>query len=1360
MVLKYFYLKKRTVNLFILLMLFGHALFSQITITDRSLTDVTSQSSVSADHIHIVLSNPENYSIQKYQLFEGNDAPTWSSITAYDFYEDLFFYKKESVDQWIRIEVNNGTATTVKVIELQGGPITTQLDDGILPADYAAGMGTGLIVEAKSHATIWDVEKACYDMKKAGITHVRAHINRRNITKDGPNLPTSADDDAYFANLDLWATHIIRNGMYMHVGNSAKSAVEFTIPDTDPTFMDLYTQEMIDWYAIIVERYKWVSHRFSYHIFLESGGEPIFEVKNTDKLNKLYADITEVIRLKDPQRNLIYTPPGINDIRRIHELQFPYEDQNLGDGIPTGSGDYWFSDWHKGMAGGSWHSFADYGEQVTAAKAWMAANNKPLLVSAVNAHDRTPYPTTTRITEIEQLFSDIRGGTFDMPITFLTFKNYYTYGVGWKEDYETRARMEAINEDASCDENDRDGDLLTNDYEINTCGTNPDSSDTDGDGISDFAECLLYPDLDPLNSSDGTPLGSLSIAADFDGDGISNVNELAVATFNSSSQTITHNLDFRDPDDSETAYIGAIPNVWESILGFNINAKTTYYASNTVNDNSGDHDGDGTDTVTEVENHTWPTPLNGNSGDKDQDDNLVGTGDLVPYVNAANHIVMYNFDETAFTPNGTVLNLANQGNTNEGFITGKLLHGQSVMYFNGTTTLEIENTNFLTLNNRTIHFHFQATDVTSEQVLYTEGNSDNGMSLVISNSKIIATLWKTDGGLIEKTLTANILVDQWYSITMLFDGENQDFRLALYSGNRPLTRINVATTFNSNEYANTATTSLGGLVSEESTRVYRIGESNTTIITENGFDGYVDDFQIYNRVISETEISLLSRGDLWPLKDIVLADYDGDSVPDPKDEDDDNDTYNDDEDAFPKDITEWLDSDGDGIGDNVDTDDDNDGILDVNDTDNDNDGVSDTDELINGTNPLNPDSDGDYLNDGDEITEGTGANDPDSDDDGIPDGVEVANGYNPLSAEDGAIQDPHHSDAGLVLYYKLDDKGSLVTDDSASANEYNGTKGGIKGSSNWTDNGKIGGAYESISGYIEVPASLGNQLSTGDFSISFWAKTLDEDQSNVVFSANNSLGSSVLQVAISKNTTPRKIVFQAGRVEGSSPGQDILNIEIDDNSTNDDWHQYTCVKDKTGTAKLYVYKDGVLIGVKDSSRELDDIVGIKIGSLVADKNYYTGYIDDVRIYNKPLSIERIKSLSAGFFQIKEPRFIDCNGDYDGTAYLGAPCGTCIGGNTGISDCTDATLGYDTLEETLDFSFYPNPVRNNLNLKFESQGNNAIHIYNLLGVELMHYETTEKIAIIPLEGILKNGIYLIKIVSGNKTSVKKMYKIDN
>jgi len=88
--------------------------------------------------------------------------------------------------------------------------------------------------------------------------------------------------------------------------------------------------------------------------------------------------------------------------------------------------------------------------------------------------------------------------------------------------------------------------------------------------------------------------------------------------------------------------------------------------------------------------------------------------------------------------------------------------------------------------------------------------------------------------------------------------------------------------------------------------------------------------------------------------------------------DSDGDGVTDDLDTFPDDPGEWEDTDSDSIGNNADTDDDNDG-------------VSDTDETLKyGTDPLNPDSDGDGYDDGEEISSGTDPLDPDSNPDSNP----------------------------------------------------------------------------------------------------------------------------------------------------------------------------------------------------------------------------------------------------------------------------------------------------------------------------------------------------------------------------------------
>ena len=137
----------------------------------------------------------------------------------------------------------------------------------------------------------------------------------------------------------------------------------------------------------------------------------------------------------------------------------------------------------------------------------------------------------------------------------------------------------------------------------------------------------------------------------------------------------------------------------------------------------------------------------------------------------------------------------------------------------------------------------------------------------------------------------------------------------------------------------------------------------------------------------------LDINDDFPLDPTEWLDTDGDGTGNNADTDDDGDGYLDTNDDFPLDPTEWLDTDGDGTGNNADTDDDGDGYLDSNDDfpldptewlDTDGDGIG---------NNADSDDDGDgYLDSNDDFpldknewldTDGDGTgNNADTDDDG------------------------------------------------------------------------------------------------------------------------------------------------------------------------------------------------------------------------------------------------------------------------------------------------------------------------------------------------------------------------------------------
>ena len=99
----------------------------------------------------------------------------------------------------------------------------------------------------------------------------------------------------------------------------------------------------------------------------------------------------------------------------------------------------------------------------------------------------------------------------------------------------------------------------------------------------------------------------------------------------------------------------------------------------------------------------------------------------------------------------------------------------------------------------------------------------------------------------------------------------------------------------------------------------------------------------------------------------------------------DMDGISDEDDAFPYDPTEWLDTDGDGVGNNNDTDDDNDGIDDESDNDDDGDGIdNDNDAFPADPNEWN-DTDGDGVGDNSDVFPNNSTEWSDIDGDGIGD---------------------------------------------------------------------------------------------------------------------------------------------------------------------------------------------------------------------------------------------------------------------------------------------------------------------------------------------------------------------------------------
>ncbi len=179
--------------------------------------------------------------------------------------------------------------------------------------------------------------------------------------------------------------------------------------------------------------------------------------------------------------------------------------------------------------------------------------------------------------------------------------------------------------------------------------------------------------------------------------------------------------------------------------------------------------------------------------------------------------------------------------------------------------------------------------------------------------------------------------------------------------------------------------------------------------------------------------------------DSVPADQDGDSQCDATDADIDGDGYNNDDDEFPDDASEWIDRDGDGTGDNADSDDDGDGWSDAAESDCGSDSLDedsvpadfDGDGQCDG---LDADDDGDGVADGDDASPLDAGEWDDTDGDGIGDNSDLDDDNDGWSdaEENDCGADQYDSDSTPVDY---DSNGVCDANDPIVDPEPEGTPG-------------------------------------------------------------------------------------------------------------------------------------------------------------------------------------------------------------------------------------------------------------------------------------------------------------------------------
>jgi hypothetical protein len=195
----------------------------------------------------------------------------------------------------------------------------------------------------------------------------------------------------------------------------------------------------------------------------------------------------------------------------------------------------------------------------------------------------------------------------------------------------------------------------------------------------------------------------------------------------------------------------------------------------------------------------------------------------------------------------------------------------------------------------------------------------------------------------------------------------------------------------------------------------------------------------------------------------------------------------------------------------------------------------------------------------------------------------------------------------LVGWWKFDEGyGKKAIDFSGHGND-----GTLGGDPRWVE-GVMDGALD-LSGDYVVIDGVDNDITGTNMTLSAWIKTTQSGEGEV-FALNDSSSGYALLFGV-----------QGGNVYRWDTADEQFPPAIND----DQWHMITYVRNGS---TAYIYVDGVQRVAQSTTFTLDSITRWSIGQEWDDStpsDFYTGLVDDARIYNKALTADEVKQLMRG-----------------------------------------------------------------------------------------------------------------------------------
>lgn len=204
------------------------------------------------------------------------------------------------------------------------------------------------------------------------------------------------------------------------------------------------------------------------------------------------------------------------------------------------------------------------------------------------------------------------------------------------------------------------------------------------------------------------------------------------------------------------------------------------------------------------------------------------------------------------------------------------------------------------------------------------------------------------------------------------------------------------------------------------------------------------------------------------------------------------------------------------------------------------------------------------------------------------------------------------TDSANKCYWKFDENTGTSAGDSSGT----GNAGTITGAS-WTT-GKISYAlsFNGTSNYVQKTSATGLPAANATQTECFW----------YYVSANPAVKKTALAVTGSSSATNIGFISSSGMKFGVWRNANALVVSTSTLPTAGAWHHVAYVRNGSNR---YLYIDGSQAATSTSTTDSAAATTINVGRTVTGADYWSGNIDEVRIYNRALSATEIAALATG-----------------------------------------------------------------------------------------------------------------------------------